>query len=103
MLNNVQDLNCIRAPGDKRSQGAVCKACTQQPQSYATDSRNRHNLHQAPFNARGLDAVLAGLAGCLPVCLQHPLSSMYLTLVNQKFPEDHVEQLQAQLDAITQL
>lgn len=33
----------------------------------------------------------------------HPLSSMYLTLVNQKFPEDHVEQLQAQLDAITQL
>jgi hypothetical protein len=40
-----------------------------------------------------------------PCCLllQHPLSSMYLSLVNQKFPEDHVDQLQAQVDAISQL
>lgn len=35
--------------------------------------------------------------------LQHPLSSAYLTIVNQKFPEDQVEHLQAQVDAITQL
>lgn len=39
----------------------------------------------------------------LPSLLQHPLSSAYLTLVNQKFPEDHVEQLQVQVDAIAQL
>jgi hypothetical protein len=36
-------------------------------------------------------------------CLQHVLSSMYLPLVNQKFPEDHLDQLQVQADAITQL
>jgi hypothetical protein len=48
-------------------------------------------------------AVLALLLLCPFPRLQHVLSSMYLPLVNQKFPEDHVDQLQAQADAITQL
>jgi hypothetical protein len=35
--------------------------------------------------------------------LQHALSSTYMTLVNQGFPEELADKLHEQVDAITQL